>query len=73
MAFAIPRLDDLAHPAAGPVAEGDPVVGDVNTAVEGGEEFTQLALGGGLLAAHGEALAAPLAEDVASLVDGELP
>ena len=61
MALAVPRLDDLAHAAAEPVAEGAPVVGDVDAVVEGCEELTQFALGGGLRAAHGQRLAASLA------------
>ena len=37
-ALAVPRLDDLAHPAAEPVEEGDPVVGDVDAAGEGAHD-----------------------------------
>ena len=41
--------------------------------IEGGEQPAELALGGGLGAAHGDVFAAPLAPGVAAHVDGELP
>ena len=63
--------DDLTHPAFESLAEEDALRGDVDAAVEGGEEPAELALRDGLGAAHGGVFAAPPGDSLASEVDGE--
>ena len=65
--------DDVGEPAIEPAAQEDAIVGDGDTAVDGGEELTESALCLGLGAVDGDGPAGAPARRIVAQGEGDLP